>query len=294
MSGRRLSYAVVTPARNEGENLPGLASALAAQTVRPHSWTIVDNGSEDDTADVAERLALAEPWIRVRTAPGGGGTTRATPIVRAFEAALGDVDPRVDVVVKLDADVTFERDHFERLLQAFGADRTLGIASGSCYELEGRDWKQRFVTGDHVWGAARAYRRDCLLDVLPLEQRLGWDGIDELKAALQGWSTCTLLNVPFFHHRREGEREGTRWETWVKKGRSAYYLDYRPGYLLLRTLHWARKDLTALGMLRGYFGDAVHREARCSDEAVRAYVRRQQTLRNLPLRMREALGRRPA
>jgi glycosyltransferase involved in cell wall biosynthesis len=294
VSGRSLSYAVVTPARDEAENLPRLAGALAAQTRLPHSWTIVDNGSSDATSEVADGLAREYPWIHARTAPTDPSPTRAAPIVRAFESALGEVDPSVDVVVKLDADVSFEADHFERLLAAFEQDRTLGIVSGSCYELDLAEWKQRHVTGDHVWGAARAYRRDCLLDVLPLEARLGWDGIDELKAALQGWSTRTLLDVPFRHYRREGEREGARWQTWVKVGRASHYLDYRVGYLLLRTLHWARKDIAALGMLRGYFGAALNREPRCKDEAIRAYVRQQQTLRNLPLRMREALGRRPA
>ena len=294
MSGRLLSYAVVTPARDEAENLPRLAAALAAQTRLPHSWTIVDNGSSDATSEIADGLAREYAWIRSRTAPTDPSPTRAAPIVRAFESALGEVDPSVDVVVKLDADVSFDADHFERVLAAFEEDRTLGIASGSCYELEQAEWKQRHVTGDHVWGAARAYRRDCLLDVLPLETRLGWDGIDELKAALQGWSTRTLLDVPFRHYRREGEREGARWETWAKVGRASHYLDYRVGYLLLRTLHWTRKDIAALGMLRGYFGAALNREPRCKDEAIRAYVRKQQTLRNLPLRMREALGRRPA
>ena len=36
-----------------------------------------------------------------------------------------------DVVVNVDADVSFEPDYFERLLDAFAADPALGIASGS-------------------------------------------------------------------------------------------------------------------------------------------------------------------
>ena len=38
------------------------------------------------------------------------------------------------------------------------------------------------MTGSTVWGATRAYRWECLQQVLPLEERLGWDGIDEFKA----------------------------------------------------------------------------------------------------------------
>ena len=45
------AYAVVTPVRNESENLRRLADALAAQTARPAVWMIVDTGSDDDTVD---------------------------------------------------------------------------------------------------------------------------------------------------------------------------------------------------------------------------------------------------
>ena len=48
------------------------------------------------------------------------------------------------------------------------------------------------MTGSTVWGATRAYRWECLQRVLPLEERLGWDGIDEFKANALGWRTETL------------------------------------------------------------------------------------------------------
>ena len=88
-----------------------------------------------------------------------------------------------DVVVNVDADVTMEPDYFERLLEALERDPSLGIASGSAWEPHDGVWRQRFViTGGTVWGATRAYRWACLQDVLPLEERHGWDGIDQLKA----------------------------------------------------------------------------------------------------------------
>ena len=39
---------------------------------------------------------------------------------------------------------------------------------------------------------------------------MGWDGIDAYKAALAGWSTRTIEDLPFRHHRKEGERDGAR------------------------------------------------------------------------------------
>ena len=109
MSARSLSYAIVTPARNEATNLPRLAACLVEQTVQPSAWVIVDDGSTDGTAELAERLADAHSWMKVVTIEGDPTPARGGPIVRAFTAGLEHVDPSTDVVAKLDADLSFPR-----------------------------------------------------------------------------------------------------------------------------------------------------------------------------------------
>ena len=59
-----LRYAVITPARNEADNLPRLAESLRSQSVPPLVWLIVDNGSTDATADIAVRHPLGPKIIR--------------------------------------------------------------------------------------------------------------------------------------------------------------------------------------------------------------------------------------
>ena len=285
------TYAIVTPVRNETENLRRLADSLSAQSLRPKTWMVVDTGSDDGTPAVITELMREHDWIATCTSRAGESPTRARAIVHGFNVGVIELGVLPEVVVKLDADVSMKPDYFERLLSAFSADEQLGIASGTCYEREQGEWTQRHVTGDHVWGATRAYRRRCLEDVSPLEERLGWDGIDEIKAALRGWRTLTLLDLPFFHHRREGERED---HAWRMVGDACHYLGYRIDYLLLRALNNARRDRSALAMVGGYTRAALRRAERCPDEEVRSFVRRQQSLRQLPRRMREVRGRRAA
>jgi glycosyltransferase involved in cell wall biosynthesis len=293
----RLSYAVVTPARDEAENLARLAGSLDGQELRPRAWVIVDNGSSDSTATVAQRLAAEHGWVVAVEAPVPHGIERGGPVVRAFHVgldALSERGPLPEVVVKVDADTSFPADHFRRLLDAFDADPRLGIASGSAWELESGSWTQHHMTGDSVWGAARAYRRECLDDVLPLEERMGWDGIDAYKASLAGWTTRTLTDLPFCHHRREGERDGARRRAWAAQGRASHYMGYRFPYLLARALHHARGERAAIWMAAGYLQALARREQRCADPVVRDAIRRDQRLRNLPRRVREAAGRRYA
>ena len=288
---RSPGYAVITAARDEEAHLPRLAASLAAQTIRPDCWIIVENNSADRTLAIAQELALQHDWIRVRTVKGSAVPERGAPIVRALHAGFADVDPGTQIVVNADADVSMAPDYFERLLQVFSADRRLGIASGSAYELGANgEWQQRFVTGGSVWGAVRAYRRACLDDVLPLEERHSWDGLDQLKARARGWRTKTFVDLPFEHHRREGERERSNWAHWRACGASAHYMGYRMWYLTARTVYQTRRDRTAVAMLWGFAGAVVTRAPRWPDSGGRERLRRDQSLTNLLRRRREAMG----
>ncbi len=287
----RLTYVAITAARNEAANLPRIAACLSEQTALPLRWLIVDNGSTDDTAAVAEALARRNDWIRVVTTGGTANPVRGGAVVRAFNAGLNTLDVSPDVVVKLDADVSMAPDYFERLLAAFGSDPKLGMASGA--ELVEQDgvWTTRHqARASVVWGPARAYRLSCLLDVLPLEERMGWDAIDEFKANVSGWRTGTLHGLEYRHHRLEGERDGARLRFWSTEGSAAFFMGYRPSYLVCRSLFRALREPAALAMLTGYAAAAIRREDRLNDRSAVEYLRSQQRLRTLWLRSREVRG----
>jgi glycosyltransferase involved in cell wall biosynthesis len=286
-----VNYTVLTPVRDEAAELPRLARCLAAQTVRPAQWIVIENGSTDGTGDAAVALAAEHGWIRVVHAPPGPPRLRGAPVVRALHAGVEALDGHVDIVAKVDADVSLDADYFERLLQAFAAEPTLGLASGACVELVGGVWRERPVTGTHVWGAARAYRRACLDAVLPLDERMGWDGLDQLRAATRGWKVGRVPGLQFRHHRREGARDGSRRRVWAAQGSAAHYMGYRGSYLLLRTLHRALREPAAVAILGAYLLAALRREPRCPDLEVRKQLRRQQRARHLLARARELRGR---
>ena len=285
-----MRYAVVTPIRDEAGTLARLVDTIAAQTHRPDTWLLVENGSTDGTADVARELIREHPWIRLVVTPAVEHRERGAPIVAAFHAGLRELGELPDAVAQLDADLTLPADYFERLVEAMARDERLGIVSGTCYELSGDEWAERYATGMSVWGAARLYRRACLEQVLPLEPRTGWDAIDVAEANALGWSTAILREVPFFHHRPEGSRERTRWTSWAAQGRVSHFLGYRPSYLVARALFRAPRDPAALGLVAGYGGSVLRRTPTCPKPQVRAWVREQQRLRHLVTRASEARG----
>jgi len=86
-----MKTSVVIPARNAAETIGGVLDALAAQDPAPGEVIVVDDASEDDTAEVAERRGATV--IRLDSPRLAGGARN-----RGWEAASGDV------VVFLDAD----------------------------------------------------------------------------------------------------------------------------------------------------------------------------------------------
>jgi biofilm PGA synthesis N-glycosyltransferase PgaC len=295
-SSHPIRYALVTPARNEATNLGRLAACVTAQTVLPATWVIVDDGSDDATPEIAGSLAEKHDWITLlRRSDADTGDVlrqgrRQGRDVKAFTAGLEALADTPDVAVKLDADVSFEDDFFERLLAEFDRRPALGIAGGICYELDGGLWVARHTTKGHVRGATRAYRRACFEAVQPLEPKIGWDGIDELKARALGWETGTIPDLPFRHYRPVGQRDGLR-RAFVTQGEAAHYMGYRPTYLVLRSLYQARREPLAIAMIWGYLVAVAGRRSRCADPLVRQDLRDQQRWRSLSVRAHEAAGR---
>ena len=292
---RRLTYVAITPARDEADQLPRLASCMVEQTHRPERWVIVDNGSTDATSQIVRRLSEDHDWIVGVQAPNAE-TRPGAPIVRAFNVGLDAVLAPPHIVVKLDADVSFDRDYFERLISSFAEDGRLGIASGVCWELTNGEWRPVAVTGDHVRGATRAYRWTCLDDVGPLPAEMGWDGIDEWKAAMLGWTTRSVTDLAFFHHRAVGERDGARTARWLAEGRCCHYMGYRPSYVMARAIGRAIRDRdpAAFAMPYAFVRCAMRGEPRYDDPRVRRYLQQQQGLRHLPGRLVESFGLRRA
>ena len=284
-----LEYAVVSPVRDEERNLQRLAESMFGQTHKPVAWVVVDNGSTDGTREVAEQLAREHDWVVCVASEPTPRAEPGEPIVRAFLAGLERIAAPVDVIVKLDADVSFDDDHFERLLDAFVANPRLGIAGSTCLEERAGRWAEVTTAAHHVRGAVRAYRRECLATVGPLAPTLGWDSADELKAGAIGWQTETLAGVTFRHHRPLGARDGRRWTRARRQGRASHYLGYRFWYLTLRALRRSLDDPAAVAMLWGFLEAAVRRLPRHPDPDVRREARRRQSLSQLPGRIGEAV-----
>ena len=61
--GRR--YVLITPCRDEARYARRTLESVAAQTVRPDLWVVVDDGSSDQTPQILAEYAQKLPFLRV-------------------------------------------------------------------------------------------------------------------------------------------------------------------------------------------------------------------------------------
>ncbi len=112
---------VVIAAYNEGKVIAGtLRSILSTDYQGELEVIVVDDGSRDDTAAEVQKIADADPRVRLLQQENRGKA-------RALQRALAAV--RHEIVVFVDADTHFQRDTLSALIQPF-ADETIGAVSG--------------------------------------------------------------------------------------------------------------------------------------------------------------------
>lgn len=138
---RAPSVAVVVPAYNASSFLRRTLETIAAQTFAPAEVVIVDDGSTDDTAAIAEAFAAERHPFRVlvlRESHRGPGATRNAGIARATAEWVAFLDSddlwareKLEVVadaIRNHPDVNILC-HNERMTMLDGAERIIDTAS---------------------------------------------------------------------------------------------------------------------------------------------------------------------
>jgi glycosyltransferase involved in cell wall biosynthesis len=125
------SYLAVVPAYNESSTLRRVLRALRDRAPQ-FDPIVIDDGSTDDTADLAQRIGV--PVLRVPFNLGVGGAVQA-----GFVYAL---ENGYDYVAQVDADGQHDPDELGKLVAAMDDPDSVDMVCGS-----------RFLTSDHQYPA---------------------------------------------------------------------------------------------------------------------------------------------
>jgi glycosyltransferase involved in cell wall biosynthesis len=282
MSGHALRCVLVTPARNEERFIEATIEAVVAQTVRPVRWVIVNDGSTDRTGGIVRRHAARHDWIDAVDMPERRDRSFAAK-VHCFNAGYARAaGVEHEILGNLDADLTFEPDYLEFLLDRFAEDPALGVAGTIFTEGDGySSGTDSFEGQQHVAGGCQLFRRACFEAIggyVP-NRAGGIDWIAVTTARMRGWKTRSFREKAFFHHRSLGTAERSRFASAFSYGEKDYYLGGHPLWEAFRVAYRMTRrpylvDGLAIGL--GYASAAVRRIHRPVSEELMRFHRREQ------------------
>jgi glycosyltransferase involved in cell wall biosynthesis len=280
-----MKYVLVTPARNEGRFIAKTLDSVAAQTLLPKRWVIVNDGSTDRTAEIVESYAKRHSWIELIQRPQRQDRSFAGK-VHAFNAGLERVRSlEFEVIGNLDADVSFEPDYLEFLTQRLSEDPTLGVA-GTPFTQDG-DYdtaRDSFEGENHVAGGCQLFRRQCFQEVggyIP-NPAGGIDWIAVTTARMKGWKTRSFPEKRFHHYRTLGSADRSSIAASFSYGEKDYYLGGSPVWQLFRVAYRMTKRpivIDGLALLSGYCWAALRRIGRPVSRELMRFHRREQMMK---------------
>jgi poly-beta-1,6-N-acetyl-D-glucosamine synthase len=275
-------YVIITPVRDEEKYLRQTIECVLNQTIKPLEWVIVDDGSSDRTGEIIDQYSVRFPWIRAVHRVNRGFRKSGGGVVEAFYDGYRALQSKEwEFIVKLDGDLTFSTNYFERCFAHFCGAPRLGIGGGEIYHSLDRKLKLEANPRFHVRGATKIYRRTCWDGIGGLWVAPGWDTIDEVKANMLGWTTGSFPELPLIHHRVTGSADGFVRDR-VKHGLACYVSGYHPLFLaascfrrLVRRPYVVGSFAVLFGFLKGYWGNF----AKVDDSKLISYLRNQQLRR---------------
>jgi glycosyltransferase involved in cell wall biosynthesis len=268
------AFLLITPAHNEADQAASLVAAVRASTLRPSCWLVVDDNSTDNTGAAFREAGSDLAFLHVHRIDSRG-EYMAFRYSEVLRAALDQrsLTPEGYLGI-LDADIRFGPHYWRTLWQRMEAEPRLGIASGAlCSPME--DGQLRLEAGQHAdlpRGGLRLVRAACLADAGGIARSRACDTVMTTRARLQGWRTALFEDVLALSTRPTASR--AEYSNVAKSFGQRFWDIGRPAwYTLYKACAYAGRGqrARAIGLLEGYFGEALRRGERTADAEMRRY-----------------------
>jgi poly-beta-1,6-N-acetyl-D-glucosamine synthase len=275
---------VISPCRDEASYMRRTLDSMAAQTLQPTLWIVVDDGSTDDTPRILSEYSEKLDYLRVVRRENRGTRAVGPGVIEAFYAGLETVNlDDFDYICKLDLDLDLPPRYFEILIQRMEADPRLGTCSGKAYfpHPETGVLISEGCGDETSLGMTKLYRTDCFQQIGGFVRQVMWDGIDNHRCRMLGWKACSWdePELRFVHLRPMGSSQQSLWTGRKRHGFGQYFMGTSPVYMTASALFRAFRRpyvVGGLGMLVGYFGAMLQGKPRYDDPQFRRFLRRYQ------------------
>ena len=288
MDAKEFTYILVTPAKNEEDNLPELIQSMVKQNVKPVAWFIVDDGSDDGTYQIIRKATSEYSWIhnlKIETKSAYDIEEHYAFVCReGFKYALNYCEENnigFEYIALSDADMMYPKNYFYQLLLFLSNNSDFGIVSGKILIMSqsGDIYKEgkTYIDIDQPRGSGRVWRKETF------EQTNGYilakspDSVSNIMTLLKGWKIKQLAHVECYQLRDTGGKIDL-WSAYFSRGKRSHYLGANPLSVLnvlidLILIYRQKNSMTkSLAYFSGYFRSFIWREDQIENEEVKRYI----------------------
>ncbi len=263
-----IKYFIITPTKNEGKYISITIESVLNQTIKPIKWFIINDYSTDNTKKIIKKYQKKHSWIKLidskqkkKWDPGG------KQIKMFYEAYNQIKNSNWNFIVKLDADMKFEKNYFEKLFLEFEKNKKLGVTSGK-YEIKQKSY--------HTIGGSKIYRKNCFIEEI-LVPLLSWDSIDEIIAEMNGWEVM-CFDIPIIHLKKEGSIDGQLKRRFYE-GLGHYVKKSSPVYVIFRgtkKLTQKPRFISSFAFILGYISGFLSKKERYNNDEFTKFLRKKE------------------
>jgi poly-beta-1,6-N-acetyl-D-glucosamine synthase len=274
---------VITPCRDEQRYVSAAIASIAAQSLLPTRWVIVDDGSTDGTTEILQEASSRLDFVRLVRREDRGRRHVGPGVVEAFYAGLAGEDlDEYAFIAKVDLDLELPPDYFQILIDRMLAEPRLGSCSGKPYGRRPDGGLEVEPCGDEMSvGMTKLWKTACFRQIGGLVRGVMWDGIDCHRARMLGWKVRSWdePKLRFVHARAEGSSQQGILTGRVRHGRGQYFMGTGPMYMLSSAVYrmFARPFVVGgLAMAWGWCLAWLTRQPRYKAPNFRRFLRRYQ------------------
>lgn len=278
LAKKTVPLVIIAPVRDEAELIELTLNSVVNQTIWPLEWIIVDDGSQDGTADIVRRYASNYDFIRLVQRPDRGFRKVGGGVVAAFKYGITQIKHKeYEYLAKLDGDMSFGPRYLEIMFKHFAEDERLAAISGKVFREENGKRIEEHIIDEHVAGQFKLYRREAFKDIGGFVEEVLWDGIDVHTARMKGWSTASIHDPDaiLMHHRLMGSSDKNVYRGRLRWGRGIWFMGYHPLYAIASGIFRMREKPFLIGgllIILGYAGAALKRAPRYNNLEFRKHL----------------------
>ena len=258
MTPARDRYVLISPCRDEALYARRTLDSVAAQTLQPSLWIVVDDGSTDETPEILEEYAGKLEYMRVIRRRHRPEYRTVCHVEREAYAAAG-------------------------LVRRMEENPRIGTCSGKPYFIDPRNGQLvSEKCGDETSvGMTKLYRVECFREIGGFVRQVMWDGIDCHRCRMEGWIARSWddPDLRFVHLRPIGSSDRGWWRGRMRHGFGQYFMGTGIVYMTASALFRMTRPpfiLGGLAMWWGYVSSWLLREPRYNDREFSRFLRRYQ------------------